>query len=137
MENEIYELEYIFIEHVRINMYCKEIMDLSKNKSRPYLFVKVKVGSKHYLLPFRTSIKHEYCYKLPNTSNGIDFTKSIPLINSKILKRKTTTVPKEYGEFLKNGYNDICTQFTRYLKTHNKLPFSTNHDGLVEAQKTF
>ncbi|MFV0424546.1 MAG: hypothetical protein ACK5K7_03175 [Bacilli bacterium] len=133
----IYELDYKFIQFVANKGYCTEIMDKNINKGRPYFYIEIKVRSKTYLIPFRSSVGDDGVYKIPGHDGGLDFKKSIPLTNKRIIKRVSNTTPPEYGKFLMNAYNDICSKFTQYIPTHNKHRFSTNHKGLIEAQNKF
>lgn len=101
---------------------CPEI----ENKSdRPYMVMVVKIKGNIFALPFRTNIRHNYCYKFVNTNRqtdadtGIDFTKAVIVNNTNYIGDATTIDNREYVE-LSNKYHFIINKFISYLNGYIK-----------------
>lgn len=71
---------------------------------RPYLVIVIEIEGNRFALPFRTNIRHNYCYKFKNTnrltksSSGIDFTKAVIIKDERYIGDETTIDDKEYVE---------------------------------------
>lgn len=89
--------------------------------SRPYVVLLVKIGENRFALPFRTNIRHNYCYKFSNTGRitdsvtGIDFTKAVIVNNQEYIGIETDIDDKEYIE-LSRKYYFIIDKFKKYLE---------------------
>lgn len=88
-----------------------------------------------FAIPFRTNIKHKYCYKFKSSSRnttsstGLDFSKAV-IVNNPLYVGKSATIDnKEYIE-LNNKYYFIIKQFKAYVQGYidfisgNSKPFS-------------
>ena len=94
--------------------------ELEHKQDRPYIVMVVMIDGNRFALPFRTNIRHNYCYKFKKTGRstgsdtGIDFTKAV-IVNDPVLIGDPTTIDnKEYVE-LANKFYFIVNKFKRYL----------------------
>lgn len=108
--------------------------------TRSYMYIKVKVESIDYLIPFRSNISHHYCYKFSDynlDSKYIDFTKSIPLINPNIIY-SDVIVERSYFELYETNIRNVASVFSKYLiNDHKNNRFGIDHKKMLEIQKVF
>ena len=95
--------------------------ELMSNDSRPYLVFVIEINNIKFAIPFRTNVRHKYCYKFRNTSRktdsstGIDFTKAIVVIdNDSYIGQETFVDDDEYLELSKRFFF-IVNKFKSYL----------------------
>ena len=85
----------------------------------------IKIDENTYAIPFRTNIKHKFCYKFKNsdrntkTSTGLDYTKAVVVNDESYIGDDATIDNKEYIE-LNNKYFFIIRQFENYLQGYTK-----------------
>lgn len=94
--------------------------EIENKPSRPYMVLIIQIDGNTFALPFRTNIRHSYCYKFANSGRntnsvtGIDFTKAVIVNQPKYIGDPATIDNREYVE-LSNKYHFIIKKFTTYL----------------------
>lgn len=89
--------------------------------SRPYVVLLVSINDVQFAIPFRTNIRHSYCYKFKtsdrktNSSTGIDFSKAVVILDHRYLDKQTDINDKEYLELQEKSYF-IFNQFKKYVE---------------------
>lgn len=98
--------------------------EISNKNNRPYLVFLFTIDDKLFALPFRSNIKHNYCYKFKNTNRttntrtGIDFTKAIIIENKEYLGSVAYIDNLEFMELNSKFYfikEKFKTFYKRYL----------------------
>ena len=85
----------------------------------------VEIGGNRFALPFRTNIRHGYCYKFKSSgreseaSTGIDFTKAVVITDAKYVGEEVAIDHKEYVELM-NKFYLVLSKFKRYLSGYAK-----------------
>ena len=65
--------------------------EIENKPLRPYIVFIIEIDNNRFALPFRTNIRHDYCYKFKKTkrptmsSTGIDFTKAVIVNDDKYI----------------------------------------------------
>ena len=73
-------------------------------QSRPFLVLIVKIDGYTFAIPFRTNVRHNYCYKFKKTgretatNTALDFTKAVIIIDLKYIGVTATIDHDEYIE---------------------------------------
>ena len=99
--------------------------EIEHKDTRPYLVLLLTIEDNTFALPFRTNIRHNYCYKFHNTGRdtdsvtGIDYTKAVIVNDDSFLGNDANIDDKEYVE-LNGKYFFIIKQFTNYLNGYKK-----------------
>lgn len=114
-----YSLNYLSSDFY--NKYnSKNYPEIECKPSRPYLVMLIKIDKNTYAIPFRTNIRHKYCYKfkhsnrMTNAVTGLDYTKAV-IVNDPIYIGSGATIDnKEFVE-LNNKYYFIVKQFKKYV----------------------
>ena len=85
---KIYEIKLLseqFYNDYNISNYP----EMEDKQSRPFLVLLVKIDDNTFAIPFRTNIKHKYCYKFTNTNRStntytaLDYSKAVIVNDSK------------------------------------------------------
>lgn len=98
----------------------KNYPEIECKPSRPYLVMLIKIDKNTYAIPFRTNIRHKYCYKfkhsnrMTNSVTGLDYTKAVIVNDSIYIGSGATIDNKEFVE-LNNKYYFIVKQFKKYV----------------------
>ncbi|PPK43234.1 type III toxin-antitoxin system TenpIN family toxin [Clostridium algidicarnis] len=113
--------------------HCNEI--LSKEK-RQYCIALFIIDDIKFAIPFRTHIKHKYCYIFKNSprsdNSGLDFTKAVVITDDKFVGGDTIIDSKEYSEFI-NKQAVIANQFEKFINNYKKW---TSDPRYYRAEKT-
>lgn len=94
--------------------------EIEHKLDRPYMVLVIQINGNRFALPFRTNIRHSYCYKFANSGRatnsvtGIDFTKAVIVNQPNYIGAAATIDNREYVE-LSNKYYFIINKFTTYL----------------------
>lgn len=94
--------------------------EIENKPDRPYMVLIIRINGNTFALPFRTNIRHSYCYKFANSGRntnsvtGIDFTKAVIVNQPNYIGVAATIDNREYVE-LSNKYHFIINKFTTYL----------------------
>ena len=116
---KIYSLNYLSDEFYK-KYSSKNYPEIEHKASRPYLVMLVKIDSNTFAIPFRTNIRHRYCYKFKQsnrdtqTVTGLDYTKAVIVNSINFIGDKATIDNKEFVE-LNNKYFFILKQFKKYV----------------------
>lgn len=112
--------------------------EIEHKLERPYMVFLVKIDNNTYAIPFRTNVKHKWCYKFKNTSRdtkyatGLDYSKAV-IVNEELYIGGSAVIDnKEYVE-LNNKYYFIIKQFNAYLKGYIK--YAKGEVNEFEARK--
>ena len=94
--------------------------EMEHKENRPYMVLLITIKTNRFALPFRTNIRHKYCYSFKNSSRdtqsitGIDYTKAVIINNDIYLGEPATIDDKEYLDISRKHYF-IIKQFENYL----------------------
>lgn len=83
----------------------------------------ISINNVKFAIPFRTNVKHECCYKFPNSTRdtnsvtGLDFSKAVVITDDTYLSDKADVNKLEYSD-LRRHYHVIIAKFTRYLNSY-------------------
>lgn len=100
--------------------------EIEHKKERPYLVMLVKINENTFAIPFRTNVKHRFCYKFKNSSRntysstGLDYSKAVIVNDENFIGANAFIDNKEYVE-LNNKYFFIIKQFTQYVDGYIKV----------------
>ena len=100
--------------------------EIERKKGRPYALLLVQIKGLKFAIPFRTNIRHTYCYKFKTTdrntksSTGIDFSKTIVVTKESYLGEQTDINNKEYLELQKRCFF-IKRKFENYIHNFIKV----------------
>lgn len=109
--------------------------EILQKEKRPYVMFLVCYNNLDFAIPFRSNVKHSFCYKTSKTiDTAIDFTKSVIIIDHKYVYRDEKNPPKlrddEFKEIKGKDYQ-IKTKFikyiTDYIKSFDKLKSDKAH----------
>ncbi len=117
--NKVFTLNHLS-EKFYIDYDSENHPEIEHKQARPYLVLLIRLDDNTFAIPFRTNIRHKYCYKFKNSSRptdavtGLDFTKAVIVNNSKYIGSSTTIDNKEFIE-LSNKYHFIIDKFKKYV----------------------
>ena len=98
----------------------KEFKEMIQKESRPFLVLLIKIKDLTFAIPFRSNVRHDYCYKFKNstrdtvTSTALDFSKAIIVNDEKYLENTAIIDKKEYIE-LSTKFYFIFQKFERFV----------------------
>jgi len=100
------------------------LIEVMKDDNRQYLHIVTKYKDNTFLIPFRSHIKHKYCYHFyieAGSNDGLDFSKAL-IIND--LQKYTHTsllpIPDKQHKVIKRNYDTIIRKFHRYVDNYCK-----------------
>lgn len=103
----------------------EDFPEIEQKSTRPYIVLLIKINKNTFAVPFRTNIRHNYCYKFKNSNResdavtSLDFTKAVIINESKYIGAPATIDNKEYIE-LSNKYHFIISKFKKYVDGYLK-----------------
>ncbi|MFV0626613.1 MAG: type III toxin-antitoxin system TenpIN family toxin [Alphaproteobacteria bacterium] len=105
--------------------HCDQILIKEK---RPYTFVLLDIGNVLVAIPLRSNITHKFGMTTPNTTGGLDFSKSVIITDSKkyIEARTSPVVRKEDFNFLKGKEYFLKQRLETFIETYKKKAFQKN-----------
>ena len=116
---KIYSLNYLSNDfYSKYNP--KDYPEIEHKTTRPYMVLLIKIDSNTYAIPFRTNIRHKYCYNFKKSNRntqsvtGLDYTKAVIVNDINMISQKATIDNKEFVE-LNNKYYFIISQFKKYV----------------------
>ena len=108
--------------------------EMIQKESRPFLVLLIKIKDLTFAIPFRSNVKHDYCYKFKNstrdteTSTALDFSKAIIIKEERYLENTATIDKREYIE-LSSKFYFIFHKFEKfvykYIQVITKFPNSS------------
>lgn len=105
--------------------------ELLTKENRPYLVCVVLVKGMRFGIPFRTNVKHKYCYyfensdKITESKTALDFTKAVLLAKDEYIGRRAVIDQKEANELIDN-IDFIMKKFERFLDKYNFIVSNPN-----------
>ena len=100
--------------------------EMEDKSNRPFLVLLVTIEENRFAIPFRTNVKHKYCYKFSNTgrktnsSTALDYSKSV-IVNEDVYLDTCAYIDKsEYIE-LSSKYIFIINKFKNFLNRYKKI----------------
>lgn len=138
MSNSIFTLNKLSVDFYKdypVNLYP----EIENKQDRPYMVMIVNIDGNKFALPFRTNIRHNYCYKFTNTGRqtqsdtGIDFSKAVIVNDKRYIGDAVNIDNKEYVELM-NKYYFIIKKFKTYLNGYISFAKALNTNKYV-AQK--
>lgn len=114
--------------------------EIENKPDRPYMVLVLQIGSNTFALPFRTNIRHSYCYKFSssgrntNSVTGIDFTKAVIVNHPNYIGVAATIDNREFVE-LSNKYHFIINKFTTYLNGYINYAKSGGNEFTAKKYK--
>lgn len=122
---KVYELHYLTDEfYQKYNR--KDYPEIETKCERPYMVLLITIDDNTFAIPFRTNIRHKYCYKFKNSNRdtdavtGLDFTKAVVVNDEKYIGDLATIDNKEYIE-LNSKYYFIISKFKKYLDGYKEF----------------
>lgn len=123
--NRVYQLNYLTQEFY--NKYSSaDYPEIECKTTRPYMVLLIKIDNNNFAIPFRTNIRHKYCYKFKNSDRdsssvtGLDYTKAVIVNDNSFIGDEATIDNKEYVE-LNNKYYFIISQFKKYISGYSEF----------------
>lgn len=129
-KNKGYKLNYLsreFYEKYKSEIY----QEIEHKENRPYMVMLIEIDSNTFAIPFRTNLKHNYCYKFKRSSRetnsvtGLDYTKAVIVNDTRFIGEAARINDMEYIELDINQHKIIArfTTFVRgYIKFVNEKP---------------
>ena len=114
--------------------------EMEHKKNRPYIVLLVKISELTFAIPFRTNIRHSFCYKFKNSdrntvsATGIDFSKAVIISKETYLGEETDINDKEYLE-LQSKYFFIINKFKKYVRGYLLLKQNKGNEYLEKRYK--
>ena len=99
--------------------------ELESKSSRPYVVLVVLIDGNRYAIPFRTTVRHPYCFKFAKTgrtskaSTAIDYTKAVIVNDPKFIGQAGYVDHLEYME-LTSHIGLIVKQFEAFVRNYVK-----------------
>ena len=119
---EIRLLSDLFYEKYNNNDYP----EMEEKISRPFLVLLVEIDDNKFAIPFRTNVRHKYCYKFANTnrltesSTALDFSKAVIVNDSKYIGVEARIDQKEFVE-LSSKSIFIINKFKNFIEKYKKI----------------
>ena len=114
--------------------------EMEHKLGRPYVVLLIRLNDLQFAIPFRTNIRHAYCYKF-STSNrptdsdtGIDFSKAVVITKNDYLDDISDINKKEYIELESKAFF-IFKQFTKYVNDYIKFKKSGGNEYVARRYK--
>ncbi|NWK72602.1 hypothetical protein HWX41_27155 [Bacillus paramycoides] len=117
------EVVHLNKKYFEENSHFKNMLDennVSKQMKRPYVYVKVRVEDKDFLLPLRSNLNHPNGFHAPSSKSanaGIDYSHALILPNRSYIKNQSHLDREQYN-FIKDNYETIKSGFGSYLKDY-------------------
>lgn len=111
--------------------------EIEQKRGRPYVIFLVEIDKHIFAIPFRTNIRHSYCYKFKSSdrktssATGLDFSKAILINDPLYLGEETYINNSEYYELIKKYYY-ICKNFKKYIKQF--ITLNQNSDKYLQRK---
>ena len=97
----------------------KNLVEIMEKEKRPYLILILTIKNIDFAIPFRTHIKHNYCFKTIQHSDeewsGLDYTKSVIITENDIDNKISHIKPFEFS-LIKQNIGKIKTEFKKYVE---------------------
>jgi len=112
--------------------------EMELKQSRPFLVLIVKIDGYTFAIPFRTNVRHNYCYKFKNTgretttNTALDFTKAVIINDIKYIGVSATIDHDEYIElssksfFIIKKFKSFIEKYKRVMADPNKYQYDYN-----------
>uniref|UniRef100_UPI0037532DBA hypothetical protein n=2 Tax=Bacillus cereus TaxID=1396 RepID=UPI0037532DBA len=119
MENQTKNTKKYTIE----NSHFKNMLDennVPKQVKRPYVYMKVRVEEKDFLLPLRSNLNHPNGFHAPSSKSanaGIDYSHTLILPDRSYIKDRTHLDREQYN-YIRDNYETIKNGFGSYLKDY-------------------
>ena len=100
--------------------------EIERKQNRPYAVLLIKISDRTFAIPFRSNIRHRYCYKFKtsdrstDSSTGLDYSKAVVITKAKYLGNRININNKEYIELQKKCFF-IRSKFEKYVKGYLKI----------------
>lgn len=117
---EVVHLDRKYFEE---NSHFKNMLDennVPKQIKRPYVYVKVRVEDKDFLLPLRSNLNHPNGFHAPSSKSanaGIDYSHALILPDRSYIKNRTHLDREQYN-YIRDNYETIKNGFGSYLKDY-------------------
>jgi protein AbiQ len=114
--------------------------EFERKKDRPYVVLIISIFENKFAIPFRSNIKHSFCYRFKKTNRktksftGLDYSKCVIVNNQEYLGEIASIDNKEYAE-LDDRYFFIIKKFKNYALNFIKFLNNPNNEDLQEMFK--
>ena len=137
----------------------KALKEIMEKENRPYFVFLIKIKGYKFAIPFRTHIRHDYCFKTiphyenikenepipadatPTSWSGIDYSKAV-IIEDNDLENKIAMVNGIEHDMIRKSFKKINTEFKKYiegyitmLKNNNSITNKYEFTTLVNYHK--
>ena len=126
MSNKIFQIKYL-TEQFYTDYPVDKFPEIEFKGDRPYVVFIIKIREHTFAIPFRTNIKHKYCYKFKksgrdtDSTTGLDFTKAVVVDNEGYIGDDATVDKKEFNElnsriiFIQKKFQTYLTNYIKFL----------------------
>ena len=127
MSDKIFKIKYLS-EKFYLDYPIDKFPELELKGDRPYVIFVVKIKNHTFGIPFRTNIKHNYCYKFKKSGKktdsvtGLDFSKAVVVDNEEYIGTDAVVDKLEFNElsskiiFIKKKFENYFNNYLKYLK---------------------
>ncbi len=136
MNKRDFSIKYLSESFCRTHS-TEEFPELELKSCRPYVVYLVKIRDNTFAIPFRSNIRHSYCYKFKtstratDSSTGLDYTKAVIVNSADDIGDNAHINDREFLELDKMYYH-IFRQFEAYVNSYYK--FTENKLNDIEAK---
>lgn len=130
MINKLFKIKYLSEKFYK-DFPNDKYSEIEHKEERPYIVFIINIENHRFGIPFRTNIKHDFCYKFTNTdrttqsSTGIDFSKTVIIDNPEYIGDNANIDQKEFNE-LNIRIEYIIRRFKTYVKNYIKYTKTNN-----------
>ncbi len=127
MKDKVFKIKYLS-EKFYFDYPIDKFPEFELKGDRPYVIFVVKIKDHTFGIPFRTNIKHNYCYKFKksgrkteSSSTGLDFTKAVVVDNEEYIGSDALVDKLEFNElsskiiFVKKKFENYLSNYLKYL----------------------
>ena len=106
--------------------------EMEEKASRPFLVLLVVIENNKFAIPFRTNVKHKYCYKFINTnrytnsSTALDFSKAVIVNDESFIGVEAKIDQREFVElssksiFIMNKFKNFVSKYKKIMQNPDK-----------------
>lgn len=112
------QFQYVHLSEQFYNDYS-DLKETMKNPDRQYLHMLTKYKGNTFVIPFRSEIKHKYCFKFKSSeSKGLDFSKAVIINDLKYITKSKKNIPQYQHIIIQKKQEFIVRKFTKYVNDY-------------------
>lgn len=98
----------------------KNCPEIEQKQGRPYYVLLVEWAGHDFAIPLRSHIKHKFSFIADGIEAGLDFTKTVVILDKKFISPIPVQIRQNEFNFLKQHERVIKQRFESYLKMYIK-----------------